>query len=59
MKQGHYVTIEGAFKNYRRNKRALDNYPYPYSAGIGLQQRARAGRYVTERGGTNDFIRNR
>lgn len=34
MKQGHYVAIEGAFKNYRRNKRALDNYPYPYSAGI-------------------------
>ena len=34
MKQGHWLTIEKAFKGYRRNLVALKSYPYPYTAGI-------------------------
>lgn len=34
MKQGHWVTIEKAFKGYMRNRVALKNYPFPYASGI-------------------------
>ena len=34
MKQGHYITIDKAFKGYKRNIAALKNYPYPYVSGI-------------------------
>lgn len=34
MKQGHYMTIEKAFKGYLKNLSALKNYPYPYASGI-------------------------
>lgn len=34
MKQGHYMTIDKAFKGYRRNLAALRSYPYPYVSGV-------------------------
>lgn len=34
MKQGHYMTIEKAFKGYKRNLAALRSYPYPYVSGV-------------------------
>lgn len=34
MKQGHYLTIEKAFKGYKRNLAALRSYPYPYVSGV-------------------------
>ena len=46
MKQGHYVTIEGAFKNYRRKQKGIRQLPLSVFRGDRLQQRARAGRYV-------------
>lgn len=34
MKQGHYLTIDKAFKGYKRNLAALKSYPYPYVSGV-------------------------
>lgn len=34
MKQGHYITINKAFKGYKKNLAALKNYPYPYPSGV-------------------------
>lgn len=34
MKQGHWLTIDKAFKGYRRNLVALKSYPYPYVSGV-------------------------
>jgi len=34
MKQGHWLTIDKAFKGYRRNLAALKSYPYPYVSGV-------------------------
>lgn len=34
MKQGHYITIDKAFKSYKKNLAALKNYPYPYPSGM-------------------------
>lgn len=34
MKQGHYLTIEKAFKGYKRNLAALRSYPYAYVSGV-------------------------
>lgn len=34
MKQGHYMTIEKAFKGYKRNLAALRSYPYAYVSGV-------------------------
>ncbi len=34
MKQGHWLTIDKAFKGYKRNLAALRNFPFPYTAGV-------------------------
>lgn len=34
MKQGHWLTIDKAFKGYKRNLVALKSYPYPYVSGV-------------------------
>ncbi len=34
MKQGHWLTIDKAFKGYKRNLAALKNFPFPYTAGV-------------------------
>ena len=34
MKTGRYMTIQKAFRNYKDNKKALANYPFPYVSGI-------------------------
>lgn len=34
MKTGRYLTIQRAFRDYNKNKKALANYPYPYTSGI-------------------------
>lgn len=34
MKQGHWLTIEKAFKGYKKNLATLKNYPYPYVSGV-------------------------
>jgi hypothetical protein len=34
MKTGRYATIRKAFQNYKANKRALENYPFPYVRGV-------------------------
>ena len=34
MKTGRYATIRKAFQNYKENKKALANYPFPYVRGV-------------------------
>lgn len=34
MKQGHYITIDKAFNDYKKNLEALKNYPYPCVSGV-------------------------
>ena len=34
MKTGRYLTIQRAFMDYGKNKKALENYPYPYTGGV-------------------------
>lgn len=34
MKTGRYATIRKAFRNYKDNKKALANYPFPYVRGV-------------------------